>query len=130
MALNVLVVDDSLVVRTMIIKTLRLAGVDLGEVFQGANGQEGLDVLNEQWIDLAFVDINMPVMNGEEMIEKVRENPVWADLPIIVVSTEGSQTRIDRLLRKGVRFIHKPFAPEVVRETVSHITGVDNATHA
>jgi two-component system chemotaxis response regulator CheY len=130
MALNVLVVDDSLVVRTMIIKTLRLAGVDLGEVFQGANGQEGLDVLNEQWIDIAFVDINMPVMNGEEMIEKVRENPVWADLPIVVVSTEGSQTRIDRLLQKGVRFIHKPFAPEVVRETVSLITGVDNVTHA
>lgn len=130
MALNVLVVDDSLVVRTMIIKTLRLAGVNMGEVFQGANGQEGLDVLNEQWIDIAFVDINMPVMNGEEMIEKVRENPVWADLPIIVVSTEGSQTRIDRLLQKGVRFIHKPFAPEVVRETVSLIAGVDNVTHA
>ena len=130
MALNVLVVDDSVVVRTMIVKTLRLAGVDLGEVFQGANGQEGLDVLNEQWIDIAFVDINMPVMNGEEMIEKVRENPVWADLPIIVVSTEGSQTRIDRLLQKGVRFIHKPFAPEVVRETVSLIVGVDNVTHA
>ena len=130
MALNILVVDDSAVVRTMIVKTLRLAGVELGEVFQGANGQEGLDVLNEQWIDLAFVDINMPVMNGEEMIEKIRENPVWADLPIVVVSTEGSQTRIDRLLQKGVRFIHKPFAPEVVRETVCLITGADNVTHA
>ncbi|MCD4824357.1 MAG: response regulator [Phycisphaerae bacterium] len=126
MALNVLVVDDSSVTRMMIIKTLKMAGLPIGETFQAGNGQEGLDQLEENWIDIALVDINMPVMNGEEMIEKVRENPEWQAMPIIVVSTEGSQTRIERLLQKGVKFIHKPFAAETVREVISEITGIDH----
>jgi two-component system chemotaxis response regulator CheY len=126
MALNFLIVDDSSVTRAMIIKTLKIAGLPIGEVHQAANGQEGLDALKDNWIDLALVDINMPVMNGEEMIGKVRENPEWENLPIIVVSTEGSQTRIERLQRKGAKFIHKPFAPESIREVVEEITGIDH----
>ena len=122
MALNVLVVDDSGVVRAMILKTLRIAGLDLGEVHQGANGQEGLDVLENHWIDLVLVDINMPVMDGEEMIEAMRANPTWRNLPVVVVSTEGSQTRIERLRQRGARFVHKPFTPEAVREVVAEIT--------
>ena len=124
MAINVLVVDDSAVVRAMILKTLRAAGIDVGEAHQAANGQIGLEQLSQHWIDMAFVDINMPVMNGEEMIDKVRENPLWAELPIIVVSTEGSETRIDRLQQKGAHFVHKPFAPEAVREIIDKILGV------
>ena len=124
MAINVLIVDDSAVVRAMILKTLRAAGIDVGEAHQAANGQIGLEQLSQHWIDMAFVDINMPVMNGEEMIDKVRENPLWAELPIIVVSTEGSETRIDRLQQKGAHFVHKPFAPEAVREIIDKILGV------
>ena len=129
MAINVLVVDDSTVVRAMILKTLRACGLDIGEAHEAVNGQAGLEQLSGHWIDLAFVDINMPVMNGEEMINKVRENPLWADLPIVVVSTEGSQTRIERLQRKGAYFIHKPFAPEAVREILNKIIGVPNESN-
>ena len=124
MSLNILVVDDSAVARSMIVKTLQLAQLPLGQVHQAGNGQEGLDILEKNWIDLALVDVNMPVMNGEEMIERIRQNDAWADMPIIVVSTEGSQTRIDRLQQKGARFIHKPFTPEMVRELVQSVTGV------
>jgi two-component system chemotaxis response regulator CheY len=66
----------------------------------------------------------MPVMNGEEMIEVIRKNPAWADLPLLVVSTEGSQTRIERLESKGAKFIHKPFTPEAVRDVVQELTEV------
>ncbi len=123
MALNVLVVDDSSVMRSMIIKTLRLCGVELGDIHQAGNGQEGLDVLDEQWIDLALIDINMPVMNGEEMIKRVRSNSETEDLAIIVVSTESSETRIEYLLGKGVQFIHKPFTPEALHETIVKTIG-------
>lgn len=126
MALNILVVDDSSVTRAMVIKTLKIAGLPIGEIYQAANGQEGLDQLEANWIDLALVDINMPVMNGEDMIMKVRENPEWENLPIVVVSTEGSQTRIERLQQKGAQFIHKPFSPETIREVVADITGLDH----
>lgn len=128
MPLNVLVVDDSAVMRAMIIKTLRLIGVPFGEIYQAANGQEGLDILQNQWIDVALVDLNMPVMNGEEMIEKVRQSPELAQVPIIVVSTEGSETRIARLRDKCSGFIHKPFSPEAIRELIIEITGVTDDT--
>jgi len=124
MALNVLIVDDSAVMRAIIIKTMRISGLPLGEIYQAANGKEGLDALSQHWIDLVIVDINMPVMNGEEMIDCMLENPDSKDIPTVVVSTEGSQTRIKRLQLKGVRFIHKPFSPEIIRDTVKEITGL------
>ena len=123
MAVNVLVVDDSGVMRAMIIKTLRLSGLQVGEIHQAADGQEGLEALNQHWIDLVIADINMPVMNGEEMIDHMLKTPDFKDIPIVVISTEGSQTRIERLQNKGARFIHKPFTPEIIRDTVKEFLG-------
>lgn len=124
MALNVLVVDDSAVMRAMIIKTLKLSGITLGEVHQASNGAEGLEALDEHWIDLALVDINMPVMDGEEMIDRVRQQPDTEGLPVVVVSTESSATRIEALQSKGARFVHKPFTPETLKATIVQMTGV------
>lgn len=126
MALNVMVVDDSSVMRSIIIKTLKLCGIDLGEIYQAANGVEGLKVLGENWIDVALIDINMPEMNGEELLEKIRENPETVDLKVIVISTESSETRIDNLIRMGASFIHKPFTPETIRQTILQSLGVLN----
>jgi two-component system chemotaxis response regulator CheY len=123
MAVNVLIVDDSVVMRSMIQKTMKLSGLQLGEVHQAANGREGLETLERQWIDLVIADINMPVMTGEEMIEQMQANPNLKTIPTIVISTEGSQARIDRLQGKGVRFIHKPFSPEMIRDTVKDVLG-------
>jgi two-component system, chemotaxis family, chemotaxis protein CheY len=122
-ALNVLVVDDSAVMRQMIIKTLKLCGIPLGEVQQAGNGQEGLEVLDRSWVDLVLVDINMPVMNGEEMLTRVRENPETRDLAVIIVSTDGSATRIEMMQKKGAGFVHKPFTPELLRDTILQTTG-------
>ena len=110
----------------MVIKSLKLAGVPVAEVYQAANGLEGLAAMEEHWVDLVFVDINMPVMNGEEMIDRMRDNETWHDLPIIIVSTEGSQARIDRLEEKGTKFVHKPFTPELIRDIVNNMTGINH----
>jgi len=123
MAVNILVVDDSAVMRSMIQKTLLLSGLQVGEIHQAGNGREGLDALGTQWIDLVIVDINMPVMNGEEMIEQMQTRGELKGIPTVVVSTEGSQTRIERLQRLGVRFIHKPFTPEAIRDTIKEMLG-------
>lgn len=123
MALNVLVVDDSSVMRSIIIKTLYMSGLPLGEIHEASNGKEGLEVLEKNWIDLALVDINMPVMSGEEMIDHIRSNKETADLPIIVVSTESSETKIEMLQKKGAGFVHKPFTPELLREAIESMVG-------
>lgn len=124
MPLNVLIVDDSSVMRAMIIKTIRMSGLELGEVYQAGNGQEGLEAARSNWVDLVVADINMPVMNGEEMIDQMKADPELADLPTIVISTEGSATRIQRLESKGVKFIHKPFTPEIIRDSIHALTGI------
>jgi two-component system chemotaxis response regulator CheY len=127
MPLNILVVDDSAVMRSIVIRTLTMSGLDVGEVYQAGDGAEGLEALHQHNVDIAFIDINMPVMTGLEMIEEVRRSPQWADLPIVVVSTEGSDTRIEHIEHEwGAKFIHKPFTPERVRDVVLDITGVIN----
>ncbi len=124
MAFNVLIVDDSAVMRAMIARVVRLSGVPLGDFYEAGNGEEGLRCISEHWVDLVLLDINMPVMNGEEMLRRVRANPETAALPVIVVSTESSETRVHALEELGVAFVHKPFAPEDLRATILRVTGV------
>lgn len=126
MALNILVVDDSGVMRKMVIKTLRMCGVPVGEIYEAGNGAEGLKQLESNWVDLVLVDINMPVMDGEEMIDRMRQNPVTKDLPVVVVSTESSQSRIELLEKKSSGFVHKPFNPELIKQIIDGITGGGN----
>lgn len=126
MAFNILVVDDSAVMRTMIVRTLKMTGVPIGELYQAGHGGEALEVLESHWVDLALVDINMPVMNGEELIERVREDPLTRDLSVIVVSTESSEARIERIKSHGAEFVHKPFTAESLRQTILGVTGVSD----
>lgn len=126
MALNILIVDDSSVMRSIIIKTLKLSGIPCGEFFQAANGQEGLEILGANWIDLLMADIHMPVMDGEEMINHLRKNSRYQDLPVVVVSSESDRNKIELLHRQGATFIHKPFTPETLREIILEITGASD----
>ena len=125
MAFNILLVDDSLTVRAVIKKTLRLAGIEIGELHEAGNGQEALAVLDANWIDLVFADLCMPVMDGEALVDRLHETGVITNLPVVIVSSAGSEPRIARLLEKGVRdFVHKPFTPERIREVVDQVMGV------
>ena len=124
MALNILIVDDSEIVRAVIKKTFGIAGIETGQIFEAGNGKEALGILQEAWVDLVLADINMPVMNGIEMIEHMTEDEVLKNIPIVVISTEGSLTRIEELRAKGVRaYVRKPFTPEQIKKTVDEITG-------
>lgn len=124
MSLNILVVDDSETVRDIIAKTLAMAQVPVNELYKAANGKEALEILRDKWVDLVFSDINMPVMTGVEMIEKMNEDDLLKSVPVVVISTEGSATRIDQLKEKGVcAYVRKPFTPEKIREVVDSIIG-------
>ncbi|MEW6516017.1 MAG: response regulator [candidate division FCPU426 bacterium] len=122
--LKVLVVDDSSSMRAILKKILRLTGLPLAQIFEAGNGLQALELLAQNAIDLVFVDLNMPEMGGMEFIGRVQSDPKLANtIPIIVVSTESSQTRIDEILAKGMGFIHKPFTPEQVCEKVRTVMG-------
>jgi two-component system, chemotaxis family, chemotaxis protein CheY len=125
MALNILIVDDSPVMRVFLRKVVQLTGLPVGEYCEAADGEAALNVLHERWMDLVLTDINMPHMNGEEFVRRLERDEMLRDIPVIVVSTDSSRERVDRLIKLGVRgYISKPFLPETLRDEVEKILGV------
>jgi two-component system, chemotaxis family, chemotaxis protein CheY len=122
MSLTVLVVDDSAVIRTVVKKSIAMSGLEVGEIFEAANGLEALQVLNEKWIDIVFADLNMPEMNGVELVETMAKDNLLVSIPVVIVSSEQSQARIDELKRLGIRaYLRKPFRPEGFRDVVNEV---------
>lgn len=122
MAYNILLVDDSATTRAVIGKTFKVAGIPVSHLYEAANGKEALDILRKNWIDLIMTDINMPVMDGMEMIDVMQRDGLLKSIPVILVTIEGNAKRLDHLRSKGVAaVIHKPFKPEQVREVIEDI---------
>lgn len=124
MAINVLIVDDSAVMRAMIKKTIFNSGVETAEIYEASNGKEGLHILNEHWLDILFLDLNMPVMDGMEMLAHIRNTPETRDLPVLIVSTESNEERIRMINQMNAGFVHKPFTPERLREKILEALGL------
>lgn len=125
MSINILIVDDSTTVRAVIEKTLRLSGVEIGSILHACNGKEALELLRTNWVDLMLTDINMPIMNGVELINEMSQDELLKTIPIAIVSTEGSQTRVEELKSKGVKaYLRKPFTPESLKKLVIDLLGV------
>jgi two-component system chemotaxis response regulator CheY len=118
---TVLVVDDSCAVRQQVSMVLRAAGFGMAEA---VDGQEGLAMVNSnRMIDLVICDVNMPNMNGIEMVEKIKDRPENKSLPILMLTTEGQMAMIKRAKQAGaVGWIVKPFKPTQLVETVCHLT--------
>jgi two-component system chemotaxis response regulator CheY len=125
MALNVMIVDDSPVMRTFIRKTIGLTGLDVGEFCEAAHGEEALALLRQRWMDVVLTDINMPRMNGEEFVRQLENDELLRTIPVIVVSTDASHTRVQRMLALGAKgYVTKPFVPEALRDQVEKVLGV------
>ena len=127
MAYNVLVVDDSTPMRSVIKKTLKASGFKVGEFFDAANGREALDILRDEWLDLVLTDYNMPDMDGMALIHEMKNDEVLKAIPVVMVTTEGSQQRVEEFMEKGAAgYIRKPFTPEEIRQQLNHIMGEDD----
>lgn len=127
MAYSVLIVDDSKIIRAMISKTLKLSNLELNEIYEAANGKEALECLCDNWVDVVLSDLNMPIMTGIELVDEMAKDGLLKETPVIIISTDGSTTRIEELKKKGVReYIRKPFTPEAVSEIIEKVLGVIN----
>lgn len=108
--------------RAMLQRTLSLSGLELSDCAMVENGAQALELLRQRWFDLVLTDINMPVMDGMELVHRMAGDDVLRSVPVVVISTEGSQQRIDDLQRNGIRgYIRKPFTPEQVKELVEGV---------
>jgi len=119
MPVRVLIVDDSSVMRKIVERSLRQAGIDLTQVVEAGNGAEALTALQENQVDLILCDINMPVMDGLEFIKQLSGVVSAKGVPVIMITTEGSEAHVVQALSCGARgYIRKPFTPEQVKTQV------------
>ena len=120
--LNILIVDDSATMRTMIRRVIDLTELPIGTVYEAVNGLEALHILETCSVQAVFTDINMPVMSGYELLTEIARRDAWKDILRIVISTDGSRLRQEEVRELNVNlYIRKPFRPEVVRNVLSRI---------
>jgi two-component system, chemotaxis family, chemotaxis protein CheY len=121
--LNILIVDDSSMMRAMIKRATALTGLPIKHVFEAGDGKQALELLEQEHVDALFTDINMPIMNGIQLLQRIAGDQRWRHMVRVVISTDGSEARRRQASDLDVvHYIEKPFRPEVLRDVLSHLT--------
>jgi two-component system chemotaxis response regulator CheY len=111
-AYNVLIVDDSPAMRRFVRRVLELTGIELGKCLEANNGLEALDLLRLEGVDIVLTDINMPLMDGEELLRALKADSALQSIPVLVLSTDRSASRVKQMLDLGAGgYVGKPFLP-------------------
>lgn len=114
-----LIVDDSTVMRKIVERALRQAGLDPLVVHEAGSGTEGLEVLKAKKVDLILSDINMPLMDGLEFVRQIQAQNLAPGVPVVMITTESSEEHVKQAIQSGAQgYIRKPFTAEQVKERV------------
>jgi two-component system chemotaxis response regulator CheY len=123
--IRALIVDDSSVMRKIVERSLRQAGLDLSSVLEAGNGADALGLLDTNQVDLILSDINMPVMDGLEFVRQLQTVDKLRGVPVVMITTEGSESNVVQALSLGAKgYIRKPFTPDQVKEHVLPVLGL------
>lgn len=124
MSYNILIVDDSSIVRKQVKRTIGMAQIDIGSIWEAENGADALKILGDEWVDLVLLDINMPVMDGMEFMQRLSSDEDLKQTPVVILSTEGSAERLDALKSLGVRAqLRKPAQPIAIVNVIKDLLG-------
>ena len=119
---DVLVVDDSAAIRKILNRVLRQTGMAIGTVHEAGDGQEALDLLRAHKIDLVLTDINMPKMDGLQLLGAMKASPQWNSIPVMMITTEGGETKVGEAVRLGAAgYVRKPFTADQIKEKLAGI---------
>jgi two-component system chemotaxis response regulator CheY len=120
MPVDVLIVDDSAAIRKILQRVLTQAELPLGKVIEAADGREAMVALKSQKVGLILSDINMPNMDGLQLLGQLKSDAQWRDVPVIMISTEGSEAKVMEAVQLGARgFVRKPFTAEQIKEKLA-----------
>lgn len=130
MGLTILVVDDSSTTRAIIKRIISMCGFDSPTVLEAADGGAGLKAAVQSRPDLILADLQMPVLNGVDMIQKLMEDPLTRTIPVVIVSAEPGQETIQKLKAAGAKgHVSKPFTPERIKTVIGEALGVLGVNH-
>ena len=122
MALDVLIVDDSAAIRKILQRVLSQTEFALGAVYEAGDGLEALESLKKYSVNLILSDINMPRMDGIQMLSAIKANAVWKSIPVIMITTEGSQSKVLEAVNLGAAgYVRKPFTVDQIKEKLAGI---------
>jgi two-component system, chemotaxis family, chemotaxis protein CheY len=122
---RIMIVDDSPAMRTFIRRVIHLAGIEVAACLEASNGSEALETLRAEKPDAILTDVNMPVMDGEELMRHLAEEERLRSIPVLVVSMDASDCRMERMKALGARgYLGKPFRPEQLRDAIEAAIGV------
>jgi two-component system, chemotaxis family, chemotaxis protein CheY len=125
MAHRIMIVDDSPAMRMFIRRVIYLSGMEVSAYVEASNGAEALEALRAEKADAILTDIYMPVMDGEELLRHLAQDAGLRAIPVLVISSDGSDRRMERMKALGARgYLGKPFRPEELRATIEAAIGV------
>lgn len=125
MPLDVLIVDDSAAIRKILQRVLRQADIPVRQFLEAGDGVEALALMQTQSVGLVLSDINMPNMDGLELLGRIKANEAWKDIPVVMVTTEGSQAKVLEAVQLGAAgYVRKPFTAEQIKEKLSGLVGL------
>ena len=114
---DVLVVDDSAAIRKILTRVLRQTGMAIQTIHEAGDGQDALAVMAQQRIDLVLSDINMPKMDGLQLLASIKASPQWNRIPVVMITTEGGETKVAEAVRLGAAgYVRKPFTADQIKE--------------
>jgi two-component system chemotaxis response regulator CheY len=120
MPLDVLIVDDSAAIRKILQRVLRQAEVPVREFYEAGDGAEALEALKGKEVGLILSDINMPNMDGLQLLGHLKGSDSWKNVPVIMVTTEGSQAKVMEAVQLGAAgYVRKPFTAEQIKEKLA-----------
>ena len=120
MALDVLIVDDSAAIRKILQRVLNQTEIPLGAVYEAGDGLEAIEALKKNMVGLILSDINMPNLDGIQMLSQIKANHAWKAIPIVMITTEGSQAKVMEAVNLGAAgYVRKPFTAEQIKEKLS-----------
>jgi two-component system chemotaxis response regulator CheY len=114
---NVLIVDDSAAIRKILQRVLRQAEIPLGSLYEAGDGVQALEALKNNSVDLVLSDINMPNMDGMQLLAQIKANPQWQGVRVLMITTEGNQAKVMEAVGLGAAgYVRKPFTADQIKE--------------
>jgi two-component system chemotaxis response regulator CheY len=116
MALDILIVDDSSAIRKILVRVLSQTNLSVGKIHEASDGVEAIRMLETNDVGLIMSDVNMPNMDGLQLLGNIRANQAWKHIPVIMITTEGSQAKVLEAVQLGATgYVRKPFTPEEIK---------------